>query len=293
MSLRTTSFLCCFILFLPPVFICSCADYVPHERLQLDNTPKEPPEGVYGRLWAIPNPLHLGPLPEGETLENVLVNLFNVGSEDISITGIDLTGDPDFVFEPSFLDIIEEIDALPYTLPGREGCYDFTSIWVSINYEPENKLPVSARLSIQTDDELAPEIGVPLSASIDFPPHESSEPACTTLPIVRPNPIRFDSTLPGTEQYLDVCLHLYGEEGPATITSIEAFGEDIFIDSLTDDYGKPVTTPITYQPGSMKMTLLRLSYRPSGGKPDDGVLGVVFINELGDEHALLVPVLFS
>ncbi|HUU01200.1 MAG TPA: hypothetical protein VM425_07175 [Myxococcota bacterium] len=259
----------------------ACADYA-----QIDN--QEHYDGIRGRLWINPNPIRYPALLSGDDAAMAYVGLYNIGSEDVTIDAIHLDGDPDFYFlKEDFLNYV-----FPSAFHGSIECGQYHGMYGPFFYEPKSKGNVSATLVIETSDPTSPTMRVPLTIGEDPDyPNNIHDSAVGTLPIIKPNPIRFDTTNIHEKQDIEVCIYLFCNRSPSRLTKLAAPGKSFSIQGLSDQQGNSVSLPVEYNTNSSVVYKTTVSYTPHSSN-EDGELVVQFEDDLGDERTLLVPILF-
>jgi len=283
-------------LFLAIVFASStwsCTDY--GGLLEIEHLPDEYDlsDGIYGRLWLNPNPIKFQPLMPGSP-EVVMPTIFmNIGTEDLNITAVHTAGDPDFMIQPEiqhYLDTLE--DLLPVSSHGKPGCFEYTKIGLPIIYQPTSGDQANGALVFETNDPTSPTLEVPLVLDPNAQPFDPDiESPYGTVPLVSPNPIRFDSANLQAEQTLEVCVNLFDWEPMVTITNIEAYGSSFSVGQLSDSTGNQVELPFSYMPETYDFNLVEIIFSP-GNEVTEGALRVQFIDSNEEQRILYVPILF-
>lgn len=121
--------------------------------------PEESLNGIYGRLWANPNPIRFPTieLEDGQFMQGLVI-LSNIGSDSVTIESIEYSGDDEFHFDDKQL--VEQL--FPYSLDGNVECDKVSALIGSITYCPRTGVNASGTMIIHTNDPRSWGLLVPL-----------------------------------------------------------------------------------------------------------------------------------
>jgi hypothetical protein len=275
------------IVALLPTIIPSCQDYTCENKL----------EGIKGRLWFNPNPIRF-PLSEVTNRDTaVQVTVANIGTEIVSIESVSLIGEPDFFLDQGLTDLFDpSTNQLEFPIGlggGGEDCDRCGTVGFPIFCRQGAGRPAEGKFVIETSDPTSPTLEVPLLVDPDAVLPETQDYPVGVIPIVKPNPIRFHKRMDvGETQTLEVCLRLEGATSSSLINRLELHGDNFGIQGVYDKEGQPLSLPArNYIIG--QDTLKILDNKPISDNRDGGTLQVEFVDDLGDQRTLLVPIMDS
>jgi hypothetical protein len=273
----------------------SCTDYA--GLLEIEHLPDEYDlsDGIYGRMWLNPTSIRFQPLMSGSPEVRVNFDFVNIGSEDLYLSSMYFVGDPDFKLPGIVQKAIDEIeDVFPFLLRCDPGCFGYGEMGVgfAIFYQPTSGDQAESVFVLETIDPTSPTLELPISLDPNAPPIViDPDSPLGTLPLVKPNPIRFDSSNLQSEQTLEVCVNLFDREPGVKITNIEAYGSSFSVGRLSDSEGNPSELPFAYLPETFDSNLVEIIFSP-GKDVTEGALRVEFTDSNEEQRVLYVPILF-
>ncbi len=264
----------------------ACQDYVCENKL----------EGIKGRLWFNPNPIRF-PLSEVVNRDTpVSVTVANIGTESVRIESVSLVGVPYFFLDQMIADLFDpSANQLEFPFEfggGSEECDGCSMASFSVNCRQGTGHLAEGTFVIETSDPTSPTLEVPLLVDPDAVlPKNRSHPV-GMIPIVKPNPIRFHKRMDvGETQTLEACLRLEGATGSSMLSRLELYGENFRLQGVYGKDGRPLNLPLrNYAIGQDTLKVV-IDNEPKTDNREGGTLQVEFIDDLGDQRTLLVPIL--
>lgn len=245
------------------------------------------PDANIGRLWVLPNPVVFGVNEAGYPVQDMMIDIGNIGSEEVVIEDVTISGDPDF----DFLDPPEE-GRYPHEIGGDLDCNGCGGIGFALAYAETTGKNAKSTMIVHTNDPTSPTVSVPIYLDETRVYIEPYFPHDNMRPLVKPNPIRIDKDEVHGEYQVEICLALHvGTNRRGRFLSLEAFGGSFTVEDVKDYYGNHVTLPVPYDQWTADPYSATLSYRPEIAKAEDGALIAHFEEENVVQKSIVIPII--
>ncbi len=249
-----------------------------------DWQPEIPDVVVTGRLWPWPNPLMFGRNENGYAIAEIMIMFSNIGTEDVAIEDISLSGDPLFSFGDDQLD-----SYMPEVSPGGD-CNSGSGFGTTIHFDPFATGISSAKIVVRTSDPHYPVLEIQASYDPNLLQQQIPD-LLGFVPSAKPNPIRFNPDPTIGEQTIEMCISVMAWNETPSLVNVYTIGEAFAVTDLLDYQGNPVTFPTGDLNEGPSLDSATVSFTPSSANPEGGFL--VFEYQLGSGQmvTLRVPIL--
>lgn len=261
---------------------------VPDEPADEDEEwrPDLPGVVVTGRLWPWPNPLLFGHDDDGYHIQELAISFSNIGTQDVAIEDLSLSGDPVF----SFVD--DELDSYMPEEIGGGDCNHGAGFGTLIRLDSAPTGISSATILVQTSDPQSPSLEIPviyhpklvissfhLTDGLDF------------VPSVKPNPIRFNPDPAIGVQTIEMCISVMAMFEKPRLMNVYTIGDAFTVSDLKDSSGDPVSLPTDDLIEGPSLESATVSFNPTSDIPEGGFLVFEFQLGSGQMVTLRVPIL--